>query len=231
MAAREREYDDDEDRPRPKRRPSDEFEEDRPRPKRRPSDEYEEGEPPPRRRPRDEYEEEEDDRPRRRARDDYDDEDDYEERPRRKKRRRRDVDEEYAGFFQRFAAVFIDAILLNIVLLPLRFIIPGTGFADPNPNMGMVGVVFVINVLVIWLYEAGMISSSWQATLGKKALRIKVTDLDGRPIGFAQATGRYFAKWISGIICGIGYFMQPFTERKQALHDMIAGTLVVRDEG
>jgi hypothetical protein len=75
MAAREREYDDEDDRPRPKRRPPDEFEE---------------GEPPRRRRPRDEFEDEEDDRPRRRSRGEFDeDEDDYEERPRRRRRRRR----------------------------------------------------------------------------------------------------------------------------------------------
>jgi uncharacterized RDD family membrane protein YckC len=229
MAAREREYDDDEDRPRPKRRPSDEFEEDRPRPKRRPSDEYEEGEPPPRKRPRDDYDEEEEERPRRRSRDEYDD-DEYEERPRRK-RRRRDVDEEYAGFWARFAAVFIDGILINIVLFPLRLILPGTmDFNNPAPNFGMLALLNIITILVSWLYEAGMISSSWQATLGGKALRIKVTDLDGRPIGFAQATGRTFAKILSALICLIGYLMQPFTERKQALHDMIAGTLVVRDE-
>jgi uncharacterized RDD family membrane protein YckC len=230
MAAREREYDDDDDRPRPKRRPSDEFEEDRPRPKRRPSDEYEEGEPPPRRRPRDEYEEEEDDRPRRRARDDSDDDDAYEERPRRR-RRRRDVDEAYAGFWIRVVATIIDAIILGVVTFPLGLILGLMAGNNVSAAMTMMYITWVVDVLIGWLYEALLTSSSWQATLGKKALRLKVTDLDGRPISFARATGRHFAKIISGIPCAIGFIMVAFTEKKQGLHDMIAGTLVVRDEG
>jgi uncharacterized RDD family membrane protein YckC len=60
------------------------------------------------------------------------------------------------------------------------------------------------------------------------ALGLKVIDLYGNRISFARATGRHFAKYISGVILGIGYIMAGFTERKQALHDMIAGTLVIR---
>jgi uncharacterized RDD family membrane protein YckC len=75
-----------------------------------------------------------------------------------------------------------------------------------------------------------MESSSKQATLGKMALALKVTDLQGRRISFARATGRHFAKIISGMILLIGYIMAGFTERKQALHDMIAGTLVIRTQ-
>jgi uncharacterized RDD family membrane protein YckC len=79
-----------------------------------------------------------------------------------------------------------------------------------------------------WLYEAWLTSSEWQATLGKRALGIAVTGVDGSRISFARATGRYFAKWISAFIFGIGYIMAAFTERKQALHDMIADTLVIK---
>jgi uncharacterized RDD family membrane protein YckC len=60
------------------------------------------------------------------------------------------------------------------------------------------------------------------------ALSMKVTDLQGNRISFARATGRHFAKYISAMILLIGYIMAGFTERKQALHDMIAGTLVRR---
>jgi uncharacterized RDD family membrane protein YckC len=74
-----------------------------------------------------------------------------------------------------------------------------------------------------------MESSRHQGTLGKMALGLIVTDSQGRPIGFAHATGRYFAKIITGLIpLGIGYAMAGFTEKKQALHDMIAGCLVLR---
>jgi uncharacterized RDD family membrane protein YckC len=72
-------------------------------------------------------------------------------------------------------------------------------------------------------------SSSMQATLGKMALGLKVTDLNGKQISFGKATGRYFAKIISAIILLIGFIMVAFTEKKQGLHDMIAGTLVVKN--
>ena len=79
---------------------------------------------------------------------------------------------------------------------------------------------------VNWLYEALMESSSHQATLGKMIFGLKVTDLEGNRISFARATGRHFAKYASAMILGIGFIMAGFTERKQALHDMLAGTLV-----
>jgi uncharacterized RDD family membrane protein YckC len=81
----------------------------------------------------------------------------------------------------------------------------------------------------VWIYNASMESSIHQGTLGKMALGLIVTDSQGRPIGFGHATGRYFAKIITGLIpLGIGYAMAGFTEKKQALHDMIAGCLVLR---
>jgi len=76
------------------------------------------------------------------------------------------------------------------------------------------------------IYEAWLTSSSWQATVGKKVLQLKVTDLQGNRLTFMHAAGRFLAKIVSGIILGIGYLMVGFTERKQGLHDMIAGTLV-----
>jgi uncharacterized RDD family membrane protein YckC len=78
--------------------------------------------------------------------------------------------------------------------------------------------------LVNWIYEAGMESS----TLGKMALGLKVTDIWGKRISFARATGRHFAKYLSGAILMIGYIMAGFTARKQALHDILAETLVPR---
>ena len=78
-----------------------------------------------------------------------------------------------------------------------------------------------------WLYYALMESSAKQATLGKMALGIMVTDGQGRRVSFARATGRYFAKIISNIILYIGYIMIAFTVRKQGLHDIIADCLVV----
>jgi len=72
-----------------------------------------------------------------------------------------------------------------------------------------------------------MESSDKQATMGKMALGIIVTDLEGNRVSFGRATGRYFAKILSALILLIGYMMTGFTQKKQALHDMIAGTLVI----
>jgi uncharacterized RDD family membrane protein YckC len=83
-------------------------------------------------------------------------------------------------------------------------------------------------MILNWLYYAIFESSSWQATLGKKALGLEVTDLAGNRISFGRATGRFFAKIISTLILFIGYIMAGFTEKKQALHDILAGTLVIR---
>ena|SRR5579863_9419852 len=138
----------------------------------------------------------------------------------------------YAGFWRRVVAYIIDAIVLSIV-----FGIAGAifgvvaGGANEN-NAGIIAsagaVLYIVLIVGQWLYFALMESSAKQATLGKMALSIKVTDLDGRRIGFGKATGRFFGKIISGIILYIGFMMAGWTQKKQALHDMMAGTLVVR---
>jgi uncharacterized RDD family membrane protein YckC len=86
---------------------------------------------------------------------------------------------------------------------------------------------FVFAALFGWLYKAAMESSKFQATLGKMALSLRVVDLQGNRISFVRATGRYFAKFIS-VIFFVGYIMAGFTQRKQALHDLIAKTYVLR---
>jgi uncharacterized RDD family membrane protein YckC len=147
----------------------------------------------------------------------------------------------YAGFWLRFVAVIIDGVLLYfvrvILFMPfglgmgMRGIFrgrPPQNISDFMPFVGLFIRIAIISSIIQWLYFALMESSSWQATLGKKALGLEVTDLEGRRISFGRATGRYFAKIISTLILFIGYIMAGFTEKKQALHDMIAGTLVLR---
>jgi uncharacterized RDD family membrane protein YckC len=90
-------------------------------------------------------------------------------------------------------------------------------------------LIFAIDVAAKALYEAWLTSTSKQATVGKMVFRMKVTDMEGRRISFGRALGRHFGKYISGAILCIGYIMQAFTEKRQALHDMLASTLVVRD--
>jgi len=129
----------------------------------------------------------------------------------------------YAGFWRRFAAWILDGLLLSVVTAPftLQF---GTSIAEASRRSAS----GTISLVVGWLYFALMESSAKQATVGKMALGIVVTDLDGRRIGFGRATGRYFAKILSALTLGIGFLMAGFTERKQALHDMVASCLVIR---
>jgi len=152
----------------------------------------------------------------------------------------------YAGFWLRFVAYIIDGFVSGlaflILLIPL-FILTGAGAAlskigsgeDIRDDVaaflglgflfGFLGIVF----LVSWLYYALSESSSWQATLGKKMLNLKVTDMSGQPISFGRASGRFFARIISHMIpLAIGYILAGFTEKKQAVHDMIASCLVLR---
>ncbi len=92
---------------------------------------------------------------------------------------------------------------------------------------------YLISMLAVavaaWLYFALMESSAKGATLGKIALGLRVVDLNGDPIGFGRASGRYFGKLISTAILFLGFIMTAFTRQKQALHDIIAGCLVVRN--
>jgi uncharacterized RDD family membrane protein YckC len=151
----------------------------------------------------------------------------------------------YAGFWLRVVAHLIDDLLLGIgfgifVLIAvtivgvgsLRTMIEGMNGEDPQIPAAMISAIIFVglaSMLLAWIYNAGMESSRHQGTLGKMALGLIVTDSQGRPIGFGHATGRYFAKLITGLIpLGIGYAMAGFTEKKQALHDMIAGCLVLR---
>jgi len=152
-------------------------------------------------------------------------------------RRKRGGSDEYASFGARFAAALVDGILVNIIAAVLGGIaggiigaIAGGGGANRNNVAAFAQIVGgVIGLVTGWLYSALQESSEKQATIGKKMLGIRVTDLEGNRISFGQATGRHFSKIVSGLICLIGYIMAGFTEKKQALHDMMASTLVVKD--
>lgn len=120
----------------------------------------------------------------------------------------------YAGFWRRFLAHIIDAAILFIPMIIIDSAFDQFGF--------------IFNIILIWQYYAFQESSSYQATLGKRALGLKVTDMKGKRISYGRATGRYYASFISALILCIGYVMIAFTKKKQALHDKIAETLVVR---
>ena len=123
----------------------------------------------------------------------------------------------YAGFWIRFAALLIDCII----------IVPINTYILSYLDEGSIARLFVPN-LIWWVYTAGLICSNFQATLGKKIIGLKVVGLDGERISFGRASGRWLASILSGFILGIGYLMVAFTDKKQGLHDMIAGTYVVK---
>jgi uncharacterized RDD family membrane protein YckC len=139
----------------------------------------------------------------------------------------------YAGFWIRLVAYLLDAILLNIVFGIIAAIL-GINLIPADPAtidaeyMGKMGSLELVAVVVTWLYFALMESSARGATVGKLILGLRVVDDQGARISFLRATGRFFAKIISAVILLIGYIMAAFTDRKRALHDIIAGTLVVK---
>jgi len=128
---------------------------------------------------------------------------------------------EYAGFWRRVAAALIDGILVGVVSWIVTLIF--SGISD-----GAEVTAQILVLIAAYGYYAGMESSSYQATVGKIALGIQVTDLNGNRISFGRALGRNLAEILSALILGIGYIMVAFTPKKQGLHDMIAGTLVVK---
>ncbi len=135
----------------------------------------------------------------------------------------------YAGFWMRFFAVLIDSVLIfiaqMIVLVPLLIIVRITsGSVGLESATTLLG--WMVGAPINWLYEALMTSSVKQATVGKLALGLRVTDLNGQRLTFGRATGRHFAKYLSSLTLFVGYLIQPFTQRRQALHDIVAGTLV-----
>jgi uncharacterized RDD family membrane protein YckC len=152
----------------------------------------------------------------------------------------------YAGFWLRVLAYFIDTAILGVFAVPILVgaaMAMGIGGAianmprnsDPFSNgLPPVFALFLTVCVLVglcgtWLYFAALESSEWQGTAGKKALGLIVTDLQGKRVSFARASGRHFSKLVTSFIpLGIGYAMAGFTEKRQALHDMIASCLVLR---
>ena len=143
---------------------------------------------------------------------------------------------DYVGFWPRVGAHLIDQFLVNVIVQVLAGMlglsIGAMGAFTDAPEEAVFGIAMLggglIGGIVSWLYYAIMESSSCQATLGKMAVGAKVVDQDGNRISFARATGREWSKFLSGIIFLFGYFMVGWDDRKQGLHDKIAGTYVVK---
>lgn len=137
---------------------------------------------------------------------------------------------EYASFGQRLLAAIVDGLIIGFASLIINVVLALLGLSRFGNDNGVSDIVAsnFEGLLIGWLYEAVMTSSYRQGTFGKMALGLKVTDMSGNRLSFGRASARHFAKILSSLICLIGYFVALFTERKQALHDLIAGTVVLK---
>jgi uncharacterized RDD family membrane protein YckC len=153
---------------------------------------------------------------------------------------------QYAGFWMRFVAYIIDSLVIGfiefVIVLPILGILGFssaifTSFSEledgnfeyllPILASALTGIWLTV-LLITWFYYALLESGPRQGTVGKMVLNIVVTDNEGGRINFAKASLRFFSKIISGVFLMIGYIMAGFTPKKQALHDIIANTYVVR---
>jgi uncharacterized RDD family membrane protein YckC len=157
----------------------------------------------------------------------------------------------YAGFWLRVVAALIDSLLIGIPFVIMAAVIFASAIpmlrdlgTTPNPSpFLLISLLFprllllaAVGLVGTWLYWSLLESSSWQATLGKKALGLYVTDLTGARLSFGRASGRFFAgrgiayvPSVGGLYFLVDCIMAGVTEKKQAVHDMIAGCLVQRN--
>ncbi len=156
---------------------------------------------------------------------------------------------QYAGFWLRFVAYIVDYIILqviqSIVILPLLGFFGFTFFSfnesinwEDMSDGELIGLIIsaisagstlaLFSLAIAVVYYTLMEASKYQGTVGKIVLNLQVTDMDGKPLDVPKAFLRQIGKIVSGLILMIGYIMAGFTEKKQALHDMMAGALVVK---
>jgi len=133
-------------------------------------------------------------------------------------------DPTYAGFWRRLLAFLIDYLVIGVVQLGLYSVSLLRLGGDPKT----VSASIAASSAATWAYFAVMESSPLQATLGKLAIGIRVADARGGPLTFRRASLRYWAKWLSSLTLMIGWLMAAFTPRRQALHDVVARSVVVR---
>lgn len=137
---------------------------------------------------------------------------------------------EYAGFWIRLGAWFIDYIVMAIasaiIYIPLT--VMGVSSFDEPAAFALIQIVStILNFIMPAAYESWFVGK-YAATPGKMACKLKVVMAEGDRVSFARAIGRHFAKYISGLILGIGYIMAGFDEQKRTLHDRICDTRVIK---
>lgn len=140
----------------------------------------------------------------------------------------------FAGFWLRAVAYLMDTILVSLVLGLIASFYPSTFIKFPDAATSLTSlpqltpIAFAITMTATWFYYTLFEASVWQATPGKRVMRLYVADLNGQRVTFARAAARNFAKIISSLTFLVGYLVAGFTEKKQALHDILASCLVLR---
>jgi uncharacterized RDD family membrane protein YckC len=139
----------------------------------------------------------------------------------------------YAGFWLRMAAALVDGLVLFIPFCVITMVVIVVfkllGASKGDDGIFLIATAWPLaTILMTSFYFALMERSPWQATLGKLAVGLRVSDIEGHRLTLGRAMGRTLAKYISLMTIGIGYVMCGFTEKKQTLHDMIAKCLVLR---
>lgn len=136
---------------------------------------------------------------------------------------------EYAGFWIRFGAKFIDWVILGIIgwilFIPAGILIPST--KDTSLVFIIPVVMQLFNIVIAAAYTTWFLGK-FGATPGKMACKLKVVQPDASMLSYPRALGRHFAEWISGMILMIGYIMAAFDDQKRSLHDRICETRVIR---
>ncbi len=139
--------------------------------------------------------------------------------------------EVFGGFWRRFAAAFVDGIVLFFPQAITRVALNLSLFSTGESSDAVTELLVSVGTLVMyWLYSSLLESSARQATLGQQLLGLRVMDVEGRRISFARASARYFGQILSALICGVGYLFNLWTSRRQTLHDLIAGCVLVRPD-
>lgn len=137
----------------------------------------------------------------------------------------------YSSFWKRFLALLCDYVIVLFIIFIVSFIISILQrLSSTEVEIILYSVLkYPIYLIFIWLYYSLMESSNYQGTLGKKIMRIKVTDIEGNKISFGRSTGRFYGRLLSILTFNIGFLIAAFTPKKQSLHDIISNSLVISE--
>ncbi len=131
---------------------------------------------------------------------------------------------QYAGFWRRLAAIVLDQVFTTLLFSALLLIV----MTGKNESLSLnPSIVDWSAVVFVWLYHSLQESSAKQATWGKRVMGLVVSDMEGKRLGFVHATGRFLAHFLSWASFCIGFLVALVTPRRQALHDLVARTVVM----